>query len=155
MDDKDDFIIIPDKQILFNVFQEWNTNPDYLNSELFLEFLKFKDSWPTKEELSSWKKEMFLEKLCQVNNIEELEDTLDNMDEVNELLKRLEEFEKIIPVNENEIKLELEAINNYDNELLEPYLEKEQNLEEKILNTFNSLFIYVYDWTKDFFEVFF
>lgn len=143
----EDFEVLSGKDILYEIFLEWNNDPDFYNSRLYLIFLKYKKEWPTLIELKEWKQNIFLKNLEEIGSVTELHDTLDNMDDINTLCQQLDAFSKLILNQEKEDTLkdtwELQSI-KIDENLLNFYYEPPKN---KVYETLNSFFCIIYEWS--------
>ena len=104
------FEIVDNTEIFRCLLLEWESNPQFLTSQLYLDFLKY-DIKPTTEDFEKWKNSLLEQKLEQIYTVEDLEQTLDEMDEINELAKKLEEFSLVIFKDKNKKK---EIINNLE-----------------------------------------
>ena len=100
------FEIVDNTEIFRCLLLEWESNPQFLTSQLYLDFLKY-DIKPTTEDFEKWKNSLLEQKLEQIYTVEDLEKTLDEMDDINELAKKLEEFSLVIFQDKNK-KKELE-----------------------------------------------
>lgn len=99
----DGFEILDYSEILGCLLLEWESNPQFLNSQLYLDFLKY-DVKPTQKDFQKWRDSLLEQKLEHIYTVEDLENTLNEMDEINELAKKLEEFSNIIFQDKNKKK---------------------------------------------------
>jgi hypothetical protein len=99
----DNFEIVDNFEILNNLFLSWESNPEFLNSKLYFDYLKY-DYMASSEEIEKWKKHLLDEKLKKIYTIEDLDNTLDQMDEINELVKKLDSFIQKIQKNPKQKK---------------------------------------------------
>lgn len=99
----DGFEILDYTEILGCLLLEWESNPQFLNSQLYLDFLKY-DVKPTQKDFQKWRDSLLEQKLEHIYTVEDLENTLNEMDEINELAKKLEEFSSIIFQDKNKKK---------------------------------------------------
>ena len=99
----DGFEILDNNEIFRCLLLEWESNPQFITSQLYLDFLKY-DIKPTTQDYQKWKDSLLEQKLEQIYTVEDLENTLNEMDEINELAKKLEEFSSIIFQDENKKK---------------------------------------------------
>ena len=83
----DGFEILDYSEILGCLLLEWESNPQFLNSQLYLDFLKY-DVKPTTQYFEKWRDGLLEQKLEQIYTVEDLENTLNEMDEINELAKK-------------------------------------------------------------------
>jgi|TARA_B110001469_G_C9622529_1_gene310411 hypothetical protein len=146
------FEVISDKEFLHQIFQEWNTNPNYSNIDLYLAFLRFKRSWPTPDELEEWKLEAYLNNIQNICNVEDLHNTLDNQDDINSLCQRLDEFSNIVMTQEVEIKKKWEEEKiNFDSKMLTYYSQNDTNTNY-LFKYLNSWWNTIYDYSKYYLE---
>lgn len=107
---EDNFEILDTFEILNNLLLTWESEAHFLNSKLYLEYLKYE--YPaTPTEINKWKDHLLEQKLKKIYTVEDLHNTLDQMEEINELAKKLDAFTKIIinhPYQKNEIMDNLE-----------------------------------------------
>ena len=99
----DGFEILDYTEILGCLLLEWESNPKFLNSQLYLDFLKY-DVKPTTQDFEKWRDSLLEKKLEHIYTVEDLENTLNEIDEINELAKKLEEFSNIIFQDKNKKK---------------------------------------------------
>lgn len=92
------FEIIDSMEIFNQLLLEWESNPQFLTSQLYLDFLKY-DIKPTSEDFQKWKDNLLEQKLEKIYTVEDLENTLNEMEDINELASKLENFSSIILKN--------------------------------------------------------
>lgn len=97
------FEILDNSEIFRCLLLEWESNPQFLTSQLYLDFLKY-DIKPTHENFKEWRDSLLEQKLDKIYTVEDLEQTLDEMDEINELAKKLDEFSNSIFEDKNKKK---------------------------------------------------
>ena len=101
--EEEGFEILDNTEIFRCLLLEWESNPYFLTSQLYLDFLKY-DIKPTTEDFERWKDSLLEQKLEQIYTVEDLEETLNEMDEINQLAKKLEEFSSVIFEDKNKKK---------------------------------------------------
>ena len=100
---EDGFEIVDNGEIFLCLLLEWESNPQFLTSQLYLDFLKY-DIKPTHTDYQKWRDSLLEQKLAHIYTVEDLENTLNEMDDINELAKKLEEFSSIIFEDKNKKK---------------------------------------------------
>lgn len=101
--EEEGFEILDNTEIFRCLLLEWESNPYFLTSQLYLDFLKY-DIKPTTEDFERWKDSLLEQKLEQIYTVEDLEETLNEMEEINHLAKKLEEFSSVIFEDKNKKK---------------------------------------------------
>lgn len=98
--EEEGFEVLDKTEIFKYLLLEWESNPYFLNSKLYLDFLKY-DMKPSPEDFQKWRDELLEQKLEQIYTVEDLEKTLDEMEDINELALKLDEFSMTIFQNKN------------------------------------------------------
>lgn len=103
-----DFEIICDKEFMYQLFIEWCANPLMTNDELYAKYLEYDWRQPKSFDLEKWKQEIFIRKLSEVSNIQELEETLDDMEEIKLVCEKLDTFGDLIFTEKKKVQTEIQ-----------------------------------------------
>ena len=101
--EEEGFEVLDTTEIFKCLLLEWESNPNFLNSQLYLDFLKY-DMKPNFKDFQIWRDSLLEQKLEQIYTVEDLDKTLDEMDDINELALKLDEFSQAIFENKDHKK---------------------------------------------------
>ena len=91
--EEEGFEVLDTTEIFKCLLLEWESNPNFLNCQLYLDFLKY-DMKPNFKDFQIWRDSLLEQKLN--NSMVQDLDKLDEMDDINELVLKLDEFSQAI-----------------------------------------------------------